>query len=78
MILRELAQRFSQQEYVAAEVGFFDESIGPDLLHQVVLGDDLLVMPDENEQHLECFGRQVNGIIRTQQELPFGVHTEGT
>ena len=61
VVLRSLTQGFAQQEDVPAEVGLFDEGVGPDHLQEVILGDNLLAVTDQYEKNLKGLWRQWDG-----------------
>ena len=63
VVLRIFSERLAQEEDVPAEVGFFDEGVRPDCFHQVVFGDDLIVVADQHEQDLKCLGRNRNNFV---------------
>jgi len=48
VVLRALAQRLPQHENIAAEVGFFDERIWPNRLHQIVFCNDFFVATNQD------------------------------
>ncbi len=77
VILRTLAERLAQEEDVPAQVGFFDERIWPDCFQQVVFGDDLLVVTDENQQDLKSLGRDGDGFVFAQQQVLLRIKAEG-
>jgi hypothetical protein len=67
MILRGLAERLAQHKDVAAEIGLLDKRIWPDSLHQVVFGDDLLAVADQDQKDLEGLGGQCDGHAGLEQ-----------
>src|SRR6202021_3066463 len=67
VVLRTLTQGFAQQEYVPAEVGLFDEGVGPDHLQEVILGDDLLAVTDQYEKNLKGLWRSGEGFGARKQ-----------
>ncbi len=46
-----LTKGFTEHEDVTGEIGFFDKGVGPDRLHEVVFGDDLLAIAKQGEEH---------------------------
>ena len=72
-VLRTFAQRLSQHEDVAAEVGLLHKSIRPDRFHQIIFSDDL-DRAAENQEDLKRLRRQRNRLARTKQDFPFSIH----
>jgi hypothetical protein len=69
MVLRGLAERLAQHEDVAAQVGLLHESVRPDCLHQVVFGDDLFAVADQNQKYLKGLRRERDGHALFQQRF---------
>ena len=62
-----LAERFSQQRNVLRQIAFFDEGLGPDFLHQIVFGNGPAIVFQQRNQYVECFGREWNELLLTQE-----------
>ena len=78
MILRALAQSLAQLKNVLTEIGLFHESVGPQLLHQVVFQHDLSVARGQHQKEIERLRRQRNGLLVAQQEALLGIQPERT
>ena len=72
-ILCRLTERFSKHEDIAAEVGLFHKRVGPDHLHQLVFGDYLFAVANQNQKDLKRLWRQRNWLSATQQRLLIGI-----
>src|SRR5438067_12148199 len=70
-VLVAFAQRLSQREDVASEVGLLHKRVRPDGLHQFVFGDDLIRVAHQNNQELKGLGRKGNRLVAPKQRLPF-------
>jgi hypothetical protein len=67
--VRRVAERLPQHEHVPTEVPLLDERVGPHGFQEIVLGDDRLAVPDQNEEDLESLGRERNRFLAAQQQL---------
>jgi hypothetical protein len=63
---------------VPGEVGFFDERIGPEPLHQVVLLHHLSVVFDQSQQSFQVFDREGNDFPVPHQQHLCGIEPVGT
>lgn len=52
-ILRAFAQQLAQQKDLLTEVRFFDDRVGPDAAHEIVLRDDPAGLLDQNREGVE-------------------------
>jgi hypothetical protein len=66
-------ERFPQDKNILREIGFFDEGVGPDGLHQLIFEDDLLAVTNENQQGVEGLQLQRNRLVIAQEEALFGI-----
>jgi hypothetical protein len=64
-----LAERLAQGGDLHLDVAFLDHGAGPDAREQLLLGDELALGLDQNEQHVERPGAERNGRI-TEAQLP--------
>ena len=78
MVLGALAQRLPQHEDDAAQVGLFDEGVGPNLFHQVVLGNNLLAVTDQDQKYLKRLRRKWDGLAGAQQHFLFRINSKRT
>src|SRR6185503_14244163 len=76
MLVLVFAERPPQKENVLREIAFFDKSIRPDAVDDVVLFGDLAVMLDQEQERLKDFGRKGDGLLAAQQEVPFQIYPE--
>ncbi len=65
-IVRPIAQSLSQQKDVLAEIGLFDEGVGPQSLHQVILQDDPLAVLYEHQKCFKSLRRKGDGFLIPQ------------
>src|ERR1041384_2844200 len=72
-----LAQRLSEHKNILREVSLFDMRIGPDRPHQLVFTDDVSVVFDEGEEHLERLRHQRHWHPIARQHLLRLVQAEG-
>ncbi|MFY9732326.1 MAG: hypothetical protein WAK24_17085 [Candidatus Acidiferrales bacterium] len=63
--MRPIAQSLSQQKDVLAEIGLFDEGVGPQGLHQIVLQDDVFTVLYEDQESFKCLWRERDGFLIT-------------
>ena len=57
---RAFTERFANDGDSEREIGLFDKSVRPELLHQELLLDQLPAVAHEDQQHREGFRRQRN------------------
>jgi hypothetical protein len=53
----------SQNGDIDRQVGLFDEGVGPDSLHQIILFEDTATVLQEDDQRVECLWCQRHGLF---------------
>ena len=71
------SQRLAQHRDIEIQVPVFDKSVGPDCVHQIFPRNQLSVLPDQDQQGLDGFGRERHGFAVSPQARFFRVKTEG-
>lgn len=71
-----ISEGLAQHENVLAQVRLFDEGVGPELAHQLVFGDDLAIIPEQDEESLENLWSDRDRSAPAQQELLLRVDPE--
>jgi hypothetical protein len=75
-LLGAFTQGFSQGGNHHAQVGFLNDSIGPDGFHQLIFAEHMPTMLNQYEQGVKRFGRQRHRRILAQQAILRGIQTE--
>ena len=73
-----IAQRLAEAGHVKPQAAFFDDDVGPDPRHQILLADDFVRRGDQDDQNVERARAQLDGDALFCEE-PFARHQmEGT
>ena len=72
-----LTKNFSQNRDVAGEPAFFDEGIGPNLLHQHIFFDDVAAVLNQDNQRLQRLWRERHGHTVSEQDALFASRWKG-
>jgi hypothetical protein len=73
-----LSQGPAQDGDVVVEIVLFDRAVGPDALHQLVLGEQASGVLDEHLQRVEHLGSQRHGPAFAQQPAFADLEAKGT
>ena len=73
-----LTQCLSQEKDVVGQAAFFDESVGPKRLDQLVLLKQVSAIPDQQVQSVESFRCERHYLITAQQHALGGIQAEGS
>ena len=73
---RALSQDLPKDRNVLREAGFFDDSVGPKALEHLLLGEQVALVFDEQQQRIEDLGSNRYLLAVTQQNAPHRVALE--
>ena len=55
------------------EIGFFDDGVGPDALHQFFFSQHVTAVLDKHQEHFESLGCERYDLVAAQQQALAGI-----